>query len=225
MNPADIAVIAIILLSGLLAFFRGFVREALSIAGWIGAAYVAVLAFPQVRPWVGQYVSSDLAADGITLGAVFIVALIVFGIVGNLIARLVRGTTLSAVDRSLGFLFGLLRGVVLVSLAYLVVTWLFPPEQEPAWLREAHSRPWVERGADMLVALVPEDLLAEGLGEAQREIGDRLRDDASPSQTIDLRELARPQPAQPDTPETEGYQDDQTDDLDRMIENLQNQDQ
>ena len=224
MNPADLVVIAIILLSGLMAFFRGFVREGLSIAAWVGAVYVAIIGLPHARPWVEQYVHNETAASAVAGAGIFIVALIVFGLVGSMIAKLVRGTTLTALDRSLGFLFGLVRGVVLVSLAYLILAQIFPEGQEPEWFEQAHSRPWVERSSHVLVSLVPQQVLDDALGRAERGLTDSLGGGQDGSGTIDLRDLARPQPAAPESRGEEGYQDDQTGDLDRMIETLQQQD-
>ncbi len=221
MNPADIVVIAVILLSGLMAFFRGFVREGLSIAGWVGAVYVAILGLPHARPYVEQHIDNETAASVVAGAGIFIIALIAFGLIGSLIAKLVRGTTLSAVDRSLGFLFGLVRGVVLVSLAYLIMAQVFPEGQEPEWFEQAHSRPWVERSSGILVSLVPEDVMADALGAVRARTAGGEDGEEGGSGTLDLRGLSRPQPAAPESPGDEGYQDDQTGDLDRMIESLQ----
>ena len=165
MSPADIAVIAIIGLSALLAFARGFLREVLSIASWIGAAVVAYIAFPHAQPHVRAQIAEPLMADIATGAALFIVALIVFSIASFYLGKLVRGGALTAADRGLGVLFGLLRGAVLVSLAYLLIMWIFQDEETPVWIKEARSAPWVERGAQLLRDLVPEDVVAEHLGQ------------------------------------------------------------
>ena len=179
MSPADIAVIAIIGLSALLAFARGFVREVLSIASWIGAAVVAYLAFPHAQPHVRAQIAEPLVADIATGAALFIVALIIFSIISFYVGKLVKGGALNAADRGLGVLFGLLRGAVLVSLAYLLIMWIFQDEETPVWVREARTAPWVERGADLLRDLVPEDVVAEHLGqldESRQRLGSGLEE-------------------------------------------------
>jgi membrane protein required for colicin V production len=147
----------------------------LSIAGWVGAVVVTLYVFPDARPYLRQYVENEWIADGATAAAIFVVSLIVFSIVSHAIARMVKGSSMNAVDRSLGFVFGLVRGAVLVCLAYLLLIWIFPPESRPPWLDQARMRPWVETGASFLISLVPEETLASTLREADRVRGEVQR--------------------------------------------------
>lgn len=190
MSPADIAVIAILVISAFVALFRGFVREVLSIAAWIGAAWLAVVLFARVQPFAREHIGNELVAD-VAAGAVLFVGLLVlFAVLGNLIAKLIQGSALSAIDRSLGFVFGLLRGAVLVSLIFLILVWLYPADQEPGWMNEARSRPWVERGALALYSLIPEAALADVVAPVRQGIRERLGSGGLPA----LEELSRPQP-------------------------------
>ncbi|MEM1400066.1 MAG: CvpA family protein, partial [Pseudomonadota bacterium] len=102
-NPMDLVVLIILILSAVLAFARGFVREVLSIGGWIGAAIVTVYMLPQAREYGRQYIASELIADLATAAVLFIAALVVFAILSFWLAKLVQGSALNAVDRSLGF--------------------------------------------------------------------------------------------------------------------------
>ena len=108
-NVTDIAIIAVVLLSGILAFARGFFREVLSIGSWVAAFFAALylypVAAPDVRPRLGWGDMAALAA-GI---AVFVVSVIVMSLVTHYGAAALQGSGLSAVDRSLGFLFGIAR--------------------------------------------------------------------------------------------------------------------
>ena len=190
MSPADLAVIAILVISAILALFRGFVREVLAIAGWVGAAWLAVVLFARVQPFAREHIGNELVAD-VAAGAVLFVGLLfLFAVLGNLIARLIQGSALSAIDRSLGFVFGLLRGGVLVSLIFLVLVWLYPADQEPDWMSEARSRPWVERGALALYSLIPDSALAEVVAPVRQGIRERLGSGGLPT----LQDLSRPQP-------------------------------
>lgn len=225
-GAGDIAVLVIVLVSALLAFVRGFVREVLSIAGWIGAALVTIWAFPRTTWFLRQYITVELLADVVTGLTIFIVTLIVFSTLSHYIAKGVRGSAVNAVDRSLGFLFGLARGAVLVSLAYLLIVYFYPQaEQQPGWVREARSQPWVERGADLLRRMVPNDALDAGLrrvdaarGRAERgaeaaQALQRLAPELSPSRAPAGNEGAPADEA--------GYNRPQRDQLDRLIENAQ----
>ena len=153
MNTVDIIVIAVVGLSALIAFLRGFVREVLTIGSWLGASLVTLYGFPLVQGRFEQWISSKMAADIVCGISLFLFTLILLSILSHMIARFVRGSALTAVDRSLGLLFGLLRGAILVSLAYMLVFAL-----DPNMLRGARTTPMMARGAEILRDLAPSEL-------------------------------------------------------------------
>jgi len=158
MNPLDLGVIAIIVLSAIFAFARGFVREALSIVAWVGAAAITVFGFSTVLIAVSPIVNNALLAQLIAGFGLFVVSLIVLTIVTGLLARMVRSSALSPIDRTLGFIFGLARGAFLVCLAYLLLDITMQPTERPAWVKEAKSAPFLEKGASELRRFLPESL-------------------------------------------------------------------
>lgn len=164
LNTVDYLVIGVLFLSAILAFARGFVREALSLVSWVGAAAAAFLAFPHIRPLARQSISFALLADGVALVGVFVLALMVLTLIGARLAEMIRGTALNAIDRSLGVFFGVARGAVLICVAYLFLIWLLPTgnaESQPAWLRDSRTRPMVEQGALWLRGFIPDQALAQ----------------------------------------------------------------
>lgn len=123
----DAVVAVVIVLSAILAYSRGFVREALAIGGWIAAAVIAFIFADQVRPMVAQIpVLDKFLGDSCELAiiaafaAVFALALVVFAIFTPLFASIVQRSALSGIDQGLGFLFGVVRGIVLVAVAFVV---------------------------------------------------------------------------------------------------------
>jgi len=123
----DGVVALVIVLSALLAYSRGLVREALAIAGWIVAGLLAFMFAPQVEPLVKEVpVVGDFIADSCELSmigafaVVFAVALIVASLITPLFSSLVQRSALGGLDQGLGFLFGVARGVLLVAIAYFV---------------------------------------------------------------------------------------------------------
>jgi len=123
----DGVVALVIVVSAILAYSRGFVREALSIAGWIVAAIVAYMFAPRVEPLVREIpVLGDFLGDSCELAiiaafaAVFALALVVVSIFAPLFSSAVQRSALGGLDQGLGFLFGVLRGVVLVAVALVV---------------------------------------------------------------------------------------------------------
>ncbi len=161
-NFVDFAILALIVISGLLALFRGFVREVLAVAGWIGATVATIAVFPYAQPYARRYIETALTADAATGLVIFVVALILLTWLSHVIARRVRESSFSAIDRWVGLLFGLARGAVMVAIAWVVLVQLAPPEDHPEFIREARTLPWVEQGSTLLIGLVPERTAAQG---------------------------------------------------------------
>ena len=151
----DFAVAAIIVVSGLFALARGFVREALSVIGWIAAIFVTFLLFPHTQPFGRFYVSSPLLADLITGALIFLFTLVLFSLLSYAVAMRVRESRISTLDRSLGFVFGLIRGAVIVCIAYLLANMVWPPKVHPEWVRGARVTPIMIIGSDLLMTMVP----------------------------------------------------------------------
>ncbi|WP_138934156.1 CvpA family protein [Roseovarius arcticus] len=123
----DGVVALVIVLSALLAYSRGFVREALAIAGWIVAGIIAFIFAPQLEPLVKEIpVIGEFIADSCELsmiGAfaiVFAIALIIASLITPLFSSLVQRSALGGLDQGVGFVFGVARGVLLVAIAYFV---------------------------------------------------------------------------------------------------------
>ncbi|MFN7633250.1 MAG: CvpA family protein [Acetobacteraceae bacterium] len=186
-NPMDAIVLATLLLSALIAFARGFVLEVLSIGSWIGAAFAAMYGFGPLRPYVSEFLGPGLVADAVTVLALFLGVLVLLSVFSHQISRGLRGGPLGALDRSLGFLFGLARGALFVCLAYLLGSWLVPTGEQPRWVRDARTLPAIEAGATWLVGLAPQDPRQRAELERQREAEQRRF----------LQQLTVPQPAAP----------------------------
>jgi membrane protein required for colicin V production len=242
MTSADLIIIAILALSALLAFMLGFVREVLSIGAWVGAALATIYGFPIAQPFARKYIEVALFADIAAGVAIFVVALIVLTVLSHALSRNVRDSALGAVDRSLGLLFGLVRGAVLVCLAYLVMAWAIPQEDRPVWVAQSRTLPLVQQGAGLLLKILPESALKQGedaVGAATSGIGQAI--DAGKA----VQTLTPSQPSQPATngasggsgsgtgnggsaaPDsggangTSGYNDAERKDLNRLLENTQ----
>jgi membrane protein required for colicin V production len=218
-NALDIAIIAVIALSALFAFARGFVREALSIVAWVGAALITLYGFNHTYGIVVRFVTTPLLADLIAGAGLFVVSLIVLTILTAYVARFVHSSALSPIDRTLGLIFGLARGVILVSLAYLVVDVSLPQNDQPGWIKEAKSERFLARGADILRNALPESLQvrsAVAADDAQRAF-DRAQDAQRAMRA--LSNPAAPSPANPGQAPAPSYKPGERRDMDRLIEN------
>ncbi|MGD1878864.1 MAG: CvpA family protein [Kiloniellaceae bacterium] len=158
-NLADLIVIIVLVVSGIFAFVRGFVHEVLAVASWVGAAFVTLYAFPVVQPLVLGVIAVEFIASLLTGVGLFLITLVLFSVLTRILSNRIQQSSLGALDRSLGLLFGFARGAVIVVLAWLALDYMVTEEERPGWIQEARSRPLVERGADMLLVLVPPELL------------------------------------------------------------------
>ena len=157
MTWVDGALAAVVLVSAAIAFFRGLVREVLSLGAWVGAAAAAFFARPFLLPHTAGLIDPPWAADAAGAGAVFLVALIILKLLTNAIADRVQESSLGGVDRVLGLAFGAARGAVVLVLAYILAG-MFAPETS-AWpdaVKQARSLPLVAEGARIAVEKVPE---------------------------------------------------------------------
>ena len=153
----DIIVLAILLLSGLLAMIRGFMREILSIAAWGTAALTTLYAYQKLLPTAKTYIANDTVATAAVIAGVFIVTLIVVSIVTVRISDMILDSRIGALDRTLGFLFGLARGLLIVVVAFMFFSWLVPDKQRPDWVTGAKSRVVLQGTGDWLLSLLPDD--------------------------------------------------------------------
>ena len=174
----DVLLLVVMLISGLLAMIRGFMREVLSIAAWGIAAAVTLWAFPRVTPLAQTYFSSDTVAKGVSIAVVFLVTLLVVSIVTVRISDMVLDSKVGALDRSLGFLFGLGRGLIIVVVAFLFFAWLVPDRSQPDWVRGAKSKVVLQSTGQWLMGMLPDD----------------------PESTI-LKRLKKPKPEDRDAPD------------------------
>ena len=165
MNPLDLGVIAVLGLSAIFAFARGLMREALSIVAWVGAAYITFYIYGRVETAVEPMVHNPLLSGLIGIAGTFIVCLIILTVITGIAARAVRSTGLSPIDRTLGFVFGLLRGAFILSLAYLMLD-MVQPNDRPQWLRDAKSAPYLEQGANLIRGFLPEQWRVKNAADA-----------------------------------------------------------
>ena len=152
----DAILVAIMLVSALLAMVRGFSREVLSVVAWAVSAFAAFYFFEPLTPYVSQYVNNEKVAMAIAAAGVFFVTLIIVSFITLKIADFIIDSRIGALDRVLGFIFGAVRGLLLVVVAMLFFNWL-APENQPSWVANAASKPFLDDLGQQLVAALPEN--------------------------------------------------------------------
>lgn len=132
MTPVDLAFAGVLLLSALVGVWRGLLRETLSVLSWVAAGYLAYRYHPLVAELLARWIAEPTVRRVGAIAAVFVGAAVVFAVLSHLIVGLIRGTPLRGVDRGLGLLFGLARGVLVIAITVLVVDGSSLAERE-AW--------------------------------------------------------------------------------------------
>ena len=220
----DIALGAVMLISGLIAIMRGLSREVLSLVAGGAAAVAAVYAIfsepvrkqatDLLKPYIGE---NDVVVTIAVAGAVFLVVLIVLSIIGAKISDALLETGAGPIDRTLGFFYGLARGLVLMMAVFLFYVWLVPRDKIDNAVRDAMTLPLVTSVSSFAV----DTLLTVGL------MGPDLADDlqakiGNPSTLSTRGDAEAPGPGAPQQGEAEtGYRSHQTNTLNQIIESTQ----
>src|SRR5471032_3491947 len=184
----DILLLVVMLISGLLAMIRGFMREILSIGAWGVAALATLWSYSRVLPIAKQYVSDDMVAAGVTVGGIFLLTLLVVSIITVRISDMVLDSRVGALDRTLGFLFGLGRGLVIVVVAFLFFAWLVPERSQPEWVKSAKSKVVLQSTGQWLMSMLPDDPESTILKRLKRPKPEDQEDapDASPDKRSEI---------------------------------------
>src|SRR5438046_4541551 len=178
----DLVLLAVMLISGLLARGRGFMRELLSIAARGAAALVTLYAFQKLLPTAKTYFNNDTVASIVVVAGVFVGTLIVVSVITVRISDMILDSRIGALDRTLGFLFGLARGLLVVVVAFLFFSWLVPDKQRPDWVTSAKSRTVLQGTGDWLMSLLPDDPENTILKKFKKNKPEDDQTDAEPAQ-------------------------------------------
>jgi membrane protein required for colicin V production len=218
----DIALAAVMLISGLMAIMRGFSREVLSLLAWGLAAVAAFYAISssQVReqaagflePYVGD---NQILVTIVVAAIVFLIVLIVLSVIGAKISDALLETSAGPIDRTLGFFYGMLRGLVLMMTIFIFYVWLVPRDKIDSSVRDAMLLPMITSASSFTV----DTLLTIGL--MSPDLADDLQTKIGNPSTLSSRSDAE-LPAGGGDPDAEtGYRSNQTDTLNQIIESTQ----
>ncbi|MCD8562823.1 MAG: CvpA family protein [Alphaproteobacteria bacterium] len=173
----DILVGLVLFLSALISFLRGFIREVLTIFGTVGALAAAYYTGPTLEPlmrgWLGvkegepapelfDIIPYTILAQIMAYGSVFLIVLIVLSIISHILAETARKIGLGAIDRTLGVIFGLARGFVILALIYIPLKLFAGPERIDNWFEGSKTHLYIDLGATWITDLLPENTLETG---------------------------------------------------------------
>jgi membrane protein required for colicin V production len=159
----DVLVAVIVLVSAGFAVFRGLIRETFAIIEWVAAGYVALRFTPVFRPLLLGYISPPWLEWITVFIGTFLLVFIPLSILSHRLAEIVKKSEIGPIDRSLGFVFGIGRGLVIVGFAYIAFAALVPLRDHPQTLTKARLFPVIRNTSDVLRSLVP------GMGKAKSD--------------------------------------------------------
>lgn len=152
-TSGDLFVALILLVSGLFGMMRGLVREVLSIVTWVGAIVVTVYGYFDVQVMMRRVFDNPVVADVSTGIGLFILTFLLITTIAGFLTDQVEESAASPLDKMGGFGFGLGRGVLIISIGYLVFTGVVAVDKHPDWLVRARSLPYIVQSADYIKSL------------------------------------------------------------------------
>ena len=156
-STLDLGVLGVVFVSAVLSLMRGFAREILAIGSWVAAAAAAYYLNPYLIPYLSPYIHKPIVLQAVAAAIVFFATLIIVSLFTVRISDAILDSKIGALDRSLGFVFGALRGFLLAVVAFAIYSWLVGDKQQPEWVQNAKSRPILTETADRIIAMLPED--------------------------------------------------------------------
>jgi membrane protein required for colicin V production len=161
----DPIVLIVIVVSAIYATYRGFVSETLSIFAWAAAAFATLFVGPKLAPYTRGLMSPPFLGQLIGYAAVFLVVLIPLSFISYRFSESVKHSPVGTLDRSMGAVFGVVRGLAIIGLAYIAFTFMVSVSNQPGWLANAKTLPVIQSSAQVLLSLVPDQHLASAREE------------------------------------------------------------
>lgn len=216
----DLFVVLVILGSAAYAVWKGFVAETLSIVAWAAAAFASLY----LGHWVGRTIAPLIGTPWLSMvigyAAVFVAAFIPLQFASHRFSEGVKHSPVGPLDRVLGATFGIVRGLAILGVAYLIFTAFVPIRSQPEWLLNARTLPLIQSSSEVILALIPDHGDRPAGSERrtpppERVEGPRTIEDLLPKPTETRHP---PKPAKPEKKPKKGYGAGDRRELDRLIE-------
>ncbi len=214
----DFIFISVVVVSSVLAYNGGLIRESISIGIWVGTAFLTKYLFPIIEPrFAGLFGSSTMFSAISAYIAVFVVVIMGLSFLNKTYTAKLHKSNFGSIDKSLGFFFGFVRGILIMAIAYIVILWFIPDKDaRPTWINDAKSKPILKVSSMFISSLLPS---TSNFGEIKVII----TSDMTGEEIETFEKLSKPQVGGPDdnsSAET-GYKESELRDLERQLQQLQ----
>jgi membrane protein required for colicin V production len=172
MTLFDGIIIGVALLSALMGLIRGLTREVLGLASWIGGASLTFIGMPFVQIIARRYIQNGMMADVAAAVGLFLIFLILFSVISHTLSGFIRQSVLGGIDRSLGFLFGIGRGIVVLCVFQLLISCFVPRQKQPENFQNNRFAPMIYKGSDLIFSLLPHQIASKIFEQQQKLVSD-----------------------------------------------------
>lgn len=229
----DVIILGVLLVSAVFAFLRGFIREVLTILGVVGGLAASLTFGKQLIPLMSQWIGVDkdakepqmlfdivpytVLAEVLAYGSIFLIVVIVLSLISGFLAKWARTIGLGAIDRTLGVVFGIARGVLVLAVLYLLPYLLFEADARKEWFKDSRMIVYIEKTSSWLAEFLPDSIRkgpSANPGEKASNLAKATRDKLK-----DLELLNGDAEKKPETvPAEEGYGLDQRQNMQELIQ-------
>lgn len=224
----DLSVLGFLLITLAVGVSRGFIREVSSVLAWILAGIATFWDFPLLKSFTRTHIDMPLVADAVAMIAVFVIAFTIISLIGTVCANLVRGTLISPVDRTLGAVAGLLKGVVLLGVLEILVSCFLPRSSLPRSVQKTLCKPFIDTVGDAIRQCLPEVIqnqlnslhkaLASPASSLPAPAQEGLKSEGMTTVSDKVKALGELEP-RPETSPGGVYTEEQKEQLNRFVEN------
>jgi membrane protein required for colicin V production len=179
----DFLVVAVVLISTVYAAYRGFLNETLTILSWAVAAFLTLYFGPFLVPMAKTMISQQWLAPLAAYAGVFVVTFLPLSFMSHRFSQAVKSSPLGPLDRGLGIAFGVVRGLVIVGIAYLAFTYFMPVPKQPEWLTSSRTLPIMQESASMLASIVPSQAPRDYVTPAPKKQAEKQADKQGDNET------------------------------------------
>ncbi len=223
LNNLDIIILAVVLISGLIALSRGLIKEVLSIIGWVLVTLLIVWLLPLLLPFAQKFVDSGILAGILTAVVIFTIFWIIWIYSTSHITSKIRSSKLSGLDRTLGLFFGIMRAFLLVILFNILVNWTIPADKQSEILTESKYFQLAGKFAKPVEEMIPPETLDIIKSKAQQLSPEEKEQQKAKDSAELFEKLAQPQvkKSAESKNDNQGYKETERDSLERLIESVE----